>query len=235
MNQPKDLIGHISGGRVLDVATGSGGFVHFLVEGLQAYSEIIGIDANEHAAAPFTEAFKDTPHVVFEPMDARQMIFPEGSFDTVCIANSLHHFEHPEAVLSEMLRVLRAGGHFILAEMYCDGQTDTQMTHVLLHHWWAAVDQTKGIVHRDTHTRTQLAGMLEGVGLGSLAFHDLSDTEEDPKQPDTLAELDAVITRYIQRAEGYPDLQAQGETLRQRLHQVGFHGAASLFGIGIKA
>ena len=34
MPTPKELFGHLSGGRVLDVATGSGGFIHFLLEGL---------------------------------------------------------------------------------------------------------------------------------------------------------------------------------------------------------
>ena len=28
MCTPKEILGHISGGRVLDVATGSGGFIH---------------------------------------------------------------------------------------------------------------------------------------------------------------------------------------------------------------
>lgn len=234
MINPKDLIGHIPGGHVLDVATGSGGFIHFLLDGLNGYTEIIGIDANERAAAPFTEAFKEKPHIHFKQMDALHLEFNDSSFDTVCIANSLHHFDDPQPVLCEMLRVLRAGGHFILAEMVRDDQTETQMTHVHLHHWWAAVDRASGIVHHETYPRERLVGMLQRLGLENLALHVLSDTDDDPRQPDTLAELDAVIDRYIQRAEGHPDLQARGEELRQRLHQVGFHGAASLLAIGTK-
>ena len=30
-----DILGHLPAGRVLDVATGSGGFIHFLLEGLK--------------------------------------------------------------------------------------------------------------------------------------------------------------------------------------------------------
>ena len=234
MNSSTDLIGHLPGGRILDVATGNGGFIHFLLDGLAAYTEIIGIDTNERSAASFAESFKDVPRVRFELIDALKMGFPDASFDTVCISNSLHHFERPEAALKEMLRVLRPGGHFILAEMVCDGQTETQMTHVHLHHWWAAVDRASGIVHNETYRREQLVGLFNSLALDDVAFHDLSDTSDNPKQPENLASLGPVIDRYIQRAAGHPDLQARGEELRQRLQQIGFHGATSLLAIGTK-
>jgi len=234
MSNPKDLIGHISGGYVLDVATGNGGFIHFLLEGLKEYAEIIGIDTNERAAASFAETFKDAHRIRFAPMDAQQMNFPNASFDTVCIANSLHHFDHPEAVLGEMLRVLRHGGYFILTEMYCNGQTETQLTHVLLHHWWAAVDRAGGIVHNETYRREQLLDMFKGLNLDNAVLNDLSDTDDDPRQPEILASLEPVIDRYSQRAEGHIDLQTHGEELRQRLRQIGFHGATSLLAIGTK-
>jgi len=56
-------------------------------------------------------------------MDAREMAFADASFYTVCISNSLHHMADLERVLAEMARVLRPKGRFIVAEMYCDGQT----------------------------------------------------------------------------------------------------------------
>ena len=56
MPTPKDILGHISGGRVLDVATGSGGFIHFLLDGLKDYIEILGVDNNEEWLAPYVRA-----------------------------------------------------------------------------------------------------------------------------------------------------------------------------------
>ena len=47
MPTPKEIIGHISSGRVPDVVTGSGGFIHFLLEGLKDYIEIISVNDNE--------------------------------------------------------------------------------------------------------------------------------------------------------------------------------------------
>jgi SAM-dependent methyltransferase len=231
---PKEILGHISGGRVLDVATGSGGFIHFLLDGLKNYTEIIGIDTNPRGAGIFAEAFIGKPKIHFELGDALCLSYPAASFDTVCISNSLHHFKDPQTVLGETTRLLRPGGHLILAEMYRDRQTETQMTHVYLHHWWGAVDRISGIVHNETFLRDEIVAMFTGLGLNDQTFHDLSDTDENPKKPENLAELTPVIDRYIQRAEGNPDLQARGEELRQRIQEIGFHGAASLIVIGTK-
>jgi len=234
MPTPKEIIGQIAAGRVLDVATGGGGFIHFLLEGLQDYTEIIGVDNNDRAAASFAEAFKENPKVHFQQMDAHQLDFDDSSFDLVCISNSLHHLD-PGPVLSEMKRVLRPGGHLLVSEMFRDNQTETQQTHILLHHWWAAVDMVNGVVHRETYTRQELLDLVASLELTHVSTFDLCDLSENPRDPAILEELNPVFERYIQRAEGHPDLQARGAELRQRVEEVGFHSATTLAVIGRKA
>jgi ubiquinone/menaquinone biosynthesis C-methylase UbiE len=235
MPTPKELLACLPGGRILDVATGNGNFVSFLLEGLPAFDEIVGIDTSEKAGTTFTDTFKDQPHVRFEKMDAAKMDFPKASFDIVCISNSLHHMLDPQPVLDEMKRVLKPGGHFLVAEMYRDNQTETQMTHVLMHHWWGAIDTAKGIVHNQTYTRQQLLGIVSALGLQEIAIHDLSDLGEDPKDPETIKYLTDVVDQYLQRMEGLPgedNLRTCGLELRQRVEEVGFHSATSLLFIG---
>jgi SAM-dependent methyltransferase len=233
MNETEDILGEISGGRVLDVATGGGNFIHSLVEDLKDYTEIIGVDNNKNAAAAFGEAFRKERNIHFQLMDAHHLDFEDSSFDLVCISNSLHHLD-PLPVLTEMKRVLRPGGSLLVSEMYRDEQTETQMTHVLLHHWWAAVDSVNGIVHRETYTRQQLLDLVSSLGLADVTSFDLSDLSEDPKSPDFLPQLDPVFESYIQRANGHPDLQARGEELKQRVKEVGFHSATTLIMLGRK-
>jgi len=84
---PKDILGRLPGGRVLDLATGSGNFIHFLLEGLADYEEIIGLDNNERAATAFSAAFKDQPKIRFELGDALSHNFDAASFDLVCLSN----------------------------------------------------------------------------------------------------------------------------------------------------
>jgi SAM-dependent methyltransferase len=229
---PQAVLGDISGGRVLDIATGTGSFVRFLLDGLRDHGEIIGIDANPERAAAFAEAFGERDDVHFVEMDAHHLAFADGSFDTVCVSNSLHHFADPAPVLAEMLRVLRPGGQLVVNEMYRDGQSGTQETHVLLHHWWAAVGRERGEVHRETYRRAEIVAIVASLGLPDLRFVDLADPDEDPHDPETVAELEAAIERHMTLAEGRPDLQRRGDELRARLREVGARSATQMVVVG---
>jgi ubiquinone/menaquinone biosynthesis C-methylase UbiE len=234
MRTPEDILGQLPAGRVLDVATGSGAFIHFLLERLKGYTEIIGIDTSERVAAAFEAAFADKPKIRFRSMDGCHLEFEAESFDLVCISNSLHHFDDPRAVLHQMVRVLRPGGHLLVCEMYRDGQTEAQMTHVHLHHWWAAVDRVNGLTHHETFRREELVGLVSALGLKEEAQYDLSDVSVDPKGPSILEELNPVFERYMQRADGHPDLQRRGEELRQRMAEIGFHSATAWLSVARK-
>lgn len=225
-----------SAGRLLDVATGRGGLINFLLEHLQDYQEITGIDVQQGGAAAFAEAFPQ-PNIHFLCMDAAHMEFPNGWFDTVTIANSLHHLPDLSAVLSEMMRVLTPGGRFVCLEMYCDGQNEAQMTHVLMHHWWAAVDRSRGVSHNPTFSRQELLDLLDGLGLEDLQLIDDQDPNSDPFDPAQMQELNGIIDRYLDLAVNLPgsaNFQQQGEELRLRLAKTGFQGASSLIGVGKK-
>ncbi|WP_075062136.1 class I SAM-dependent methyltransferase [Ornatilinea apprima] len=231
------ILGQIDAGQVLDVATGRGGFIEILVQNLRSFEQITGVDVLSGGAAAFAEKFQSHSKIHFQQMDAAHLAFPDVCFDTVCISNSLHHLPHPRRALLEMLRVLRPGGQLLLCEMYRDGQTETQQTHVLLHDWWAAIDMAQGITHYPTFTRQQLVGFLEDLPLANLALHDLCDLSDNPLEPSNLADLDQVIDRYIARSQGLPNakaLQEQGEALRQRVHNLGYHDASALLAIGQK-
>ncbi len=227
----------ISAGRLLDVATGRGGFIHALVETLHSYDEIIGIDTIAGTEAIFTETFADKP-ISYRQMDASTLEFDDASFGTVCIANSLHHMPDPVLVLAEMQRVLKPGGRFIISEMFRDGLTDAQETHALLHHWWAAVDSAEGIVHNETYTKQELVDLAKGTEISEWAFHEVAYLDEDPKDEATIKQLDQIIDRYISKAEnlsnGGTQLIERGQALRTRVHEIGFHGATALVAIGMK-
>jgi ubiquinone/menaquinone biosynthesis C-methylase UbiE len=234
MTTARELFGRISGGRVLDVATGNGQFVGFLAEGLLDYVEIIGIDTNERAEPVFEEALKDRQGIRFVKMDAEELRFSDASFDTVCLSNLLHHMADLPRVLGEMTRVLRPRGCFIVSEMYRDKQTKTQRTHVLLHDWWGRIDAARGVFRAQTYTREEILGCVRDLDLEDLATHDLCDLSADPKDPETVAQLATGIERYIERAATLPnatELQERGRRLLQRVREVGFHSATTLLAV----
>jgi ubiquinone/menaquinone biosynthesis C-methylase UbiE len=236
IERAEQALGQITAGHILDVATGNGSFITFLLDNLKDFSEITAIDLNERPLEAARQAYpQDNIH--FMCMDAAQCDFQDGHFDTVCMAYSLHHMDDLPAVLAEMLRVCKPGGHFIISEMYRDGQCETQLTHVLLHHWWAAIDSAGGTTHHETFTRQEITEIIEKLGLSCADYYDLMDLDVDPKEAQLIQKLDVIIDRYLQRTQGLPGeaaLRVQGEQLRQRVHDVGFHGATTLLMIGKK-
>lgn len=230
------------GGRVLDVATGRGGFIAGLLDVLPGYDEIIGIDNSPRAAETAPNGDRgnvfNRPGIRFMPMDAGNLDFTDGSFDLVTISNSLHHMENPQRVLQEMIRVLRPGGRIVVSEMYRDGQTESQETHVRMHHWWAQVDRALGVFHRETYTRAELSALLAPLGLDQLALYDFSDLSTDPFDPELTARLNTVLDEYLEKAKdlpGFESIRKKGEQLRARLQTVGLHWATCLTALGEKA
>ncbi len=227
---------NISGGRVLDIATGAGGFVEFLKDTLQDYSEIIGVDVSGKGFAAAQEKFADDM-IRFMAMDASALAFDDASFDTVTISNSLHHLPDISCVLKEMYRVLRPGGRIIVVEMFRDNQTPAQLSHVLIHHWWARVNRLEGIIHYPTLTRQQIVGHVRGLGMQSLETFDHTDSKTDPHDRQTLEEIERITNDYLAKIEKDPDqkvLYRDGKSLLERARNIGFAWATEVIVIGTK-
>jgi SAM-dependent methyltransferase len=170
-------------------------------------------------------------------MNAEQLDFEDESFDTVSISASLHHLSNIQRVLEEMKRVLKPGGHFIVVEMHRDGQTEAELTSVYLHRWVAEVDSTLGRLHNSTLSRQEFADYIGSLGLSNIEFYDYIGGDSDPMEKARFEQLEGLIERTIQRAEGvsnYEELKARGEELRQRLHEVGAQREPILVIIGEK-
>lgn len=232
ITDPRQILGHVSGGRVLDAATGDGQFIRFLVDGLKDHGEIIGIDSAPVEGPLFEQRFADHPGIRFELMDVLDPSFPDASFDAVSIANSLCEFEDPPAVLTRLDRLLRPGGHLIVAAAYRDLQAGPAQVYVDLHDWWAGVDRTLGKVHSPELRRHELVALVSGVGLSDLRFFDVQGARTDPMEAELIARIDGVIDRTIRKVDGHNDLQARGELLRQRMHVVGFQMPVLLVAVG---
>jgi len=234
--QLKERFQRISGGRVLDVTTGGGGFVEYLVGSLQDYIEVIGIDSTDKGFEEARKKFEDSP-VEFMTMDAAAMSFEDAVFDTVAVANSLHHLRDIDCTLSEMYRVLKPGGTMIVVEMFRNNQNSTQLTHVLLHHWWAQVNRLEGIAHFPTMTRSEILYHVKKLGLRDMDALDYADPNADPKDAKTLDHIAEITNEYLAKIKGIPEhagLYRDGISLLERARKIGFTWATELVVIGAK-
>jgi ubiquinone/menaquinone biosynthesis C-methylase UbiE len=101
---------------VLDVAAGTGLAARQLAASART---VVALDATEAMLARGqAQAAADGCHnVLFMRGDAAALPFLDGSFDVVVSRFAAHHFERPEAVIAEMVRCTRPGGHVALVDL----------------------------------------------------------------------------------------------------------------------
>ncbi|WP_378182951.1 bifunctional demethylmenaquinone methyltransferase/2-methoxy-6-polyprenyl-1,4-benzoquinol methylase UbiE [Aquimarina sp. SS2-1] len=103
--------------RILDVATGTGDLAINLAE--TGASEIIGLDISAGMLAVGTEKIKAKKLDQIISMvkgDGESMPYEENYFDAITVAFGVRNFEDLEQGLTEILRVLKPGGTFVVLE-----------------------------------------------------------------------------------------------------------------------
>jgi SAM-dependent methyltransferase len=98
--------GVCQGGRVLDVACGTGVLTKALAE---TGAQVIGIDASE-GYLDGARRHRFHPNITYEQGDIRQIRFDDDSFDAAVSTLALDVLPEIEQVVSEMKRVTRPGG-----------------------------------------------------------------------------------------------------------------------------
>jgi len=227
------LLLSVDAGRVLDVCTGVGQFVQILSGRLGAFDEIFGIDSHEkaleHARANFDDA-----RIRFESMDAAAMTYADDSFQTVAIANSLHHLEDRTAVLSEMRRVLAPGGTWIIMEMHADAPHEASRVALDLHLWAAAMDRACGTYHAPVVGRQELILQVETMGLQDLRTAEwASDFVND--SPETIEHTIQAIDQARAKLADIPEsdgLSAKADRLIERIRTHGIGQQPFLLFVG---
>ena len=242
----------VSGGKVLDVATGTGDFIHTLMKALKNFDCFVGIDVLEKDLESARKRFRGKP-VKLKRMNAKSLKFDDNSFDTVCMAYSLHHLDRVDKVLAEMHRVLKLGGSLIIQEEFCDGrQTVAQKTNMLQHAWDAEIDSLLGTTHKATFTKHRIKEIVGNLRLEAVEIFESTHPVEclfcekrsrcdDPRNREEIDRSIKGIDENLKRLNEIADPKARirlrkiGEELKERNRQFGNAHPSTLFVIGRKA
>ena len=98
--------------RVLETASGTG-IVTRAVHRAAPRAELVATDINP-AMLEFAARMVTTEHVSFQPADAQNLPFAEGSFDLVLCQFGVMFFPDKVRANQEARRVLRPNGHYVL-------------------------------------------------------------------------------------------------------------------------
>jgi demethylmenaquinone methyltransferase / 2-methoxy-6-polyprenyl-1,4-benzoquinol methylase len=109
-----DLAGVGTGGRALDVATGTGDLAVALKRRVGPEGEVVGLDFSERM---LKLAREKAPDVRFEAGNALELPHRDGEFDAVTVGFGARNFSDLGRGLREMARVTRPGGRVVVLEI----------------------------------------------------------------------------------------------------------------------
>jgi len=239
----------ISGGKVLDIATGTGDFINILMKTLKNYDSFIGIDTSKKDLETAQKRFKNQPVELLE-MNAESLEFNDNSFDTVSMAYSLHHLNKIDKALAEMQRVLKPSGNLIIQEEFRDGnQTEAQKTDLLQHTWHAEIDTLQGKTHKATFTKHKITELVSNLQLEKVEILESTHPVEclscekrhkcdNPKNEETIKDSIKEIDDNLKKLQDIADqktrisLQKKGEELKERNKEFGKAHPSILLAIG---
>lgn len=233
MVELKKALAGVSPGKALDVGTRLGEFAVRLAEAMPEGSEVVGIDSDAAVAAQAREKFAEKG-LSFVQMDARAMEYPDGTFEVVALSNTLHHIEDYGKVLSEMLRVLKSGGFFVINEMYRDGQNAAQQVHEAQHTLEAKLDCLLGEYQRRTWKREEIIEIFRALPLRDVTF---TDFREEAVYDAKLEAKNRKLADEVEKIAGlpeYPALKQEALAIQARCRKDGIERCTQLLCVGRK-
>lgn len=230
----KEYLPQLPVGKALDVGTRYGEFAFTLAEVMPEGSQIIGLECDPGTVKEAREK-NAGKGITFVQGEGAHMEFPDDSFELVAISNTLHHIEDYQAVLHEMLRVLRPGGWFVVNEMYSDNQNEAQHTHFLQHTLEARLDMLTGGFQRPTWSRREILELLAPLPLSDIRAVDLlEEGEMDQKLAAKTAKLVEAVEKKAGGKPEYEELLAEARAIQARCAHTGIQRCTQLVYIGKK-
>src|SRR5579875_594108 len=184
-----DLAALEPGGRVLDVATGTGDLAFELGHRVAPDGVVVAADFSENMldiARRKREALREVTsapagvEIRFEPANALALPYGDGEFDAATVGFGARNFSDLARGLAEMTRVVRPGGKVVVLEITTP--TEGAMA-VALHLWFDRIVPLVGRVVGDADAYNylpssvrrfppprELAATMTSVGLGDVRY-----------------------------------------------------------------
>lgn len=102
---------NIHSGRLLDIGCGNGDFFGLIKD---KGMELHGIDLAENMVKVAQGKYGDIAYILLS--DAENIPFQDGMFDIIVCNASFHHYTNPQAVLTQMRRVMKDSGMLLIGD-----------------------------------------------------------------------------------------------------------------------
>ena len=119
-----NAINNIHFNKVLDLGCGTG-IILKEISSKNSSVELFGLDLSENMIAQATRRLGTAAKLTVG--DAENLPYLDNTFNLVCCVESFHHYPNPKKALSEINRVLKKGGLFLL----CDTWTGSPLRQIM--------------------------------------------------------------------------------------------------------
>ncbi|MFC1650383.1 methyltransferase domain-containing protein [Candidatus Latescibacterota bacterium] len=148
--------------KVLDIGCGNGELSEILVRrGMNVISTDLGFNSIQRASLKINDRLKLRPpgdaSIRFVQGDIYRLPYDDSSFDAVVASEIVEHLDNPRDAVSEVARVLRPGGYFIVSTPYKE-----QLRYTLCIH---CNEKTPVNAHLHSFDEKILEDILAGAGF----------------------------------------------------------------------
>ena len=110
-----EKLSHIPFQSALDLGCGTGEMLKLILQ-KDPHKELCGIDLSEEMLAVAKSKLPEQVKLLLG--DSEALPFPDNAFDVVYCNDSFHHYPAPQNVLSEVHRVLKPDGTFLMGDCW---------------------------------------------------------------------------------------------------------------------
>ena len=150
-----DALGETARGSVLDVACGPGILSAAIAKTAR---QVVAFDLTPEMLTKAAQRCAGLGNVTFREGNAAELPFADADFDAVVTRLSVHHFDRPGRAMSEIFRVLRPGGSFVIADVISsEGPAEAELQNAI------------EILRDPSHVRmlpgSELTALVKGAGF----------------------------------------------------------------------
>lgn len=223
-------------GHLLDVATGEGDFLRFILDSVASFDSATGMESGkENLAIAKNKLFPYKVDLVLG--NIRKLPFEESYFDFVTASNALHHFELPVKAIQSMMRVLVSGGRILINETISSGLNPAQEAYLEYHTLRADIDAAMGIFHRHYFTRDEIFALLQEAHVDVENIFISNDEPDILNSKEKIWQFSHKIDEMVASAADLPqknNFESRGWSLRENIKMNGFQKPPQLTLIAYK-
>lgn len=132
------IMAKFNGGKFLDAACGVA--THTELALAVPNSEVYAFDFADKLIESLKKKY---PTVQYDVQDIRKTTYPDNNFDYIALGEVLEHMEDPNAVITELVRIMKVGGILAISTPHSSSGIVSAPKH---HIWTFEVDEMKKIL-----------------------------------------------------------------------------------------